>query len=177
MIRGFILTLLAAALILAGYLFYYLGYYKPVQITIEDRPAMHLLFKNHLGAYHGIGNLLQEVESWTMKSKIDCPKTFGEFEDDPQAVDQDRLRSRAGCVLNLPVTGDTAPYLQETRAARTYVVARFEGAPGIGPFKVYPKVQDYFQEQRLKSAGAVIEVYSVNGSQVTTEFLFPAERP
>jgi len=175
MIKWFLLTIAAAAASLAIYLFFYLGMNKPVEITQESRPAMSLLFKDHLGAYHQIGAALQEVEAWAFKNKLDCSLTFGEFLDDPKAVDQDRLRSRAGCLLKEPLTIPIEPYTYAEHPARQYVVARFNGAPGIGPFKVYPRVLEYFEEHRLRQAAPVIEVYSINGTQVTTEFLFPVD--
>jgi len=175
MIRTLLLALFTAALTLAIYLFFYLGFYKPVDIAVADRPELKLLFKPHMGAYHFIGPVIREVEAWSAQNHVACDKTFGEYIDDPASVDQDRLRSRGGCLVNGPVMSAPADFQYETRPARKYVVAHFSGSPSIGPFKVYPKVRDYFEKQKLKSSQPVIEVYTVHDNSVDTEFLFPLD--
>jgi AraC family transcriptional regulator len=175
MIRILFLALFTAAVSLAIYLFFYLGFYKPVDIGIAERPAMNLLFKPHTGAYHLIGPVIREVEAWSAQNHVACDKTFGEYIDDPDAVDQDRLRSRGGCLVAGPVEIKPPDFQYETRPGRKYVVAHFSGSPSIGPFKVYPKVHAYFAKQKLKSTQPVIEVYTVHDNTVETEFLFPLD--
>lgn len=171
--------LVLTGLSLAAYLYFYLGFTQPVEITVEERGPLVLVYRLHLGAYHQIAPAIIEVEKWARDNGVACPKTFGEFLDDPASVDQDRLRSHAGCVVEKEVAV-TLPegFNQEVRPKRHYVVGRFSGSPSIGPIKVYPKVKDYLQTQRLKSASlAVIETYLIRGENVTTEFLFPIEPP
>lgn len=177
MVKGFVGTLLTAAIALFIYLYIYLGAYRGVEFKQESRAELHLLFKPHMGAYHQIGETFKEVEAYALKHKIDCSKTFGEYLDDPSSVDQDRLRSNIGCYISAPPTEAVeAPFKYETRPARTYMVARFKGSPSIGPMKVYPKMREVFETARIKSDGAVIEVYLVDGSEMTTEYLFPFAR-
>lgn len=167
------------ALGLGTYLYIYLGFSKPVEIAVEERGPLVLIYKIHTGAYHQIGPAIQDVEKWARENQISCPLTFGEFLDDPAAVDQDRLRSHAGCVLEKEAAV-TLPedFNQEVRPRRHYVVGRFSGSPSIGPFKVYPKIKEYLQTERLKSSSlAVIETYLIRDKNVTTEFLFPIEPP
>ncbi len=172
---GLCITLLIG---LAIYLFFYLGVSKPVIITTEVRGPFYFLYKTHLGAYHGIGPIITEVEKWAHEQNLECPKTFGEFLDDPNSVDQDRLRSHAGCLLTKPLSIPIPPdFAFEERKKGSFAVGRFEGSPAIGPFKAYPKIREYIQTQRLKSNGAVVETYLIQGQKVTTEFLFPVEVP
>jgi effector-binding domain-containing protein len=42
---------------------------------------------------------------------------------------------------------------------------------------VYPKAFEYIERERLKSDGPNIEIYSVSGQSVTTEYLFPVAPP
>ena len=175
MIRVALLGLFAFVLSLAVYLYFYLGFYKPVDVALERRGPLYFLYKTHTGAYHQIGPAISAVENWTHEHKVPCEKTFGEYLDDPQAVDQDRLRSRGGCVLSGPLNSPPAEFQYEQRPEREYVVARFSGSPAIGPFKVYPKAKQFISEKRLKSAEGAIEVYLVRGDKVETEYLFPIE--
>lgn len=174
MIRWLVPTLFAAAAALFLYLYVYLGASRPVALARESVGPLVLLYKDHIGPYHQINSSIQEVERWAFDHGLPCSRSFGEFLDDPEAVDQDRLRAHAGCVLPAGAAVDPGtPFHFETRARRDYVVARFAGAPSIGPFKVYPKAEEYLQEHRLKRDGPVVEIYRVNGNAVETEYLFP----
>jgi len=172
---GKMLAALAVSLItLVVYLYIYLGISKPVDISVSERGPFFLVYKNHSGAYHQIGAAITAVEKWASDNNMRCELTFGEYLDDPAAVDQDRLRSRGGCLFDMkPAANLPADFILEERPRKKYVIGKFEGAPSAGPFKVYPKVQEYIQTQRLKQSGAVIESYLVRGQKVTTEFLFP----
>ncbi|MGE0525945.1 MAG: GyrI-like domain-containing protein [Bdellovibrionales bacterium] len=169
------LVVLASLLALGIYLYVYLGFSEPVAIARETLGPYHLLYKEHIGPYHEMGPTLNEVESWAHAQNLACPQTFGEYLDDPEAVDQDRLRSRAGCVLRTAPTNVPESFAYELREKKTYVVARFRGSPAIGPFTVYPKVESHMQAERLKVSGPVIEIYNVSGSRVLTEYLFPIQ--
>lgn len=175
MIRTALLAVFASVVFLAIYLYFYLGFYKPVEIERVHGTAMHFISKSHTGPYHEIGPSITAVESWAREHHVPCEKTFGEYLDDPQAVDQDRLRSRGGCLVNGPVENLPTEFKYEDRPAREYVKAEFSGSPAIGPFKVYPLVKEYLVEKRLKSTSGVIEIYSLHGTQVDTEYLFPLD--
>lgn len=157
------------------YLYFYLGLSLPVEISVETRAPITLLWQEHRGAYHQIMPVIQKAETWAQANQVPCPKTFGEFLDDPAAVEQDRLRSRAGCVLNTELETVPEGFTLETRAARSYVVGRFAGSPSVGPMTVYPAIKEYIAEKRLKSSAPPLEIYTVNGSSVTTEYLFPLD--
>lgn len=172
MIKWLVGFVLCSVILLAVYLYLYLGAYKSVLITQESRLEMHFLWQEHMGQYHKIGPVIANVERWAMENNISCSKTFGEYLDNPAAVDHDRLRSRGGCLLLRSIPAPENMQVS-SRPAGKYVVARFSGSPAIGPFKVYPAVQRYIQEQRLHNEGPTLEIYSIHGAQVETEFLFP----
>lgn len=175
MIRTILLSALTLVIAMTIYLYFYLGFYKPVEIAVAKRGPLYMLYKEHTGPYHEIGPSISAVESWAREHKVNCAKTFGEYLDDPEAVDQDRLRSHGGCLLDSRISAAPDEFHFEERGERNYVVAHFTGSPAIGPMKVYPKVREYISHERLKSSAAVIEIYLIHGSQVDTEYLFPLE--
>ncbi len=178
MIGKLLAALGVSVLSLVAYLYFYLGVFLPVQVVTGERGPFTLVYMNHTGAYHQIGPVIQEVEKWASENKLRCELTFGEYLDDPAAVDQDRLRSRGGCAFSEKPKLQTAlpeGFHTEDRAKKNYAIGTFDGGPSVGPFKVYPKVREYIQTQRLKQAGPVIETYFIRGEKVTTEFLFPLE--
>ena len=175
MVKWLLLSALTGGVTLLIYLYVYLGASKPVTFTQKEVGPLPLLYKIHTGPYHQIMSNIHAAEAWARENKMDCSRTFGEFLDDPKAVDEDRLRSRVGCILERPPDGVAlGDFTFELRPARHYAVAHFGGSPSIGPFKVYPKLQDYLQSERLATnLDPVIEVYRVNGDHVETEYLFP----
>jgi AraC family transcriptional regulator len=89
-------------------------------------------------------------------------------------VEVGRLRSRGGCIVKeFPATLPEGFKTQEI-PERRYVMAVFEGSPGIGPVKVYPKAEVYMKDHNLVMDGAVIEIYVIQSEkEMTTTYLFP----
>ena len=177
MIKTLVLAVIAMVVFFAAYLYVHLGLSRPVTVTLETRGPFTLVFADHVGPYHQILPKIAEVEAWAAANHLACPVTFGEYLDDPPAVDEDRLRSRGGCLFtSAPAVAPPAGFGTETRAAREYAVGHFAGSPAIGPYKVYPKVQNFLAEQRRTSTAPVLETYVVRGDQVTTEYLFAVDK-
>lgn len=163
-----------------------MGALKPVEISQEVSETFHVLAKDHLGAYHKIVPVISEVETWAKENGESCERSFGEYFDDPEKNDEDRLRSRGGCLLSdnkdffeKKWAGKLPPGISiATIEARPSVKAVFTGAPSLGPVKVYPKVFEYMKLNDLEPAGAVIEIYQYNidSSQGTTTYVFPSRQ-
>lgn len=176
MLGKMLLSLLIVLSSLAIYLYIHLGVSNPVTVETGTRGPFVMIYKNHTGAYHEIGPVIAAVENWAKENDLRCDLTFGEYIDDPAAVDQDRLRSRGGCLFEQrPPIPLPEEFSVEDRPEHRYVIGHFAGSPSVGPFKVYPKVREFIDSQRLKQKGAVIETYLIRGKKVTTEYLFPLE--
>jgi DNA gyrase inhibitor GyrI len=174
--RKLLLFVLSSVAVFAATVFFRLGGHKPVQIALEDRAELHLLYKEHFGAYHKINDVLTQVEAYAAQQNLPCPQTFGEYLDDPRLIEERRLRSNGGCVLAAPTNAGDG-YMFKTLSARQWLVAKFDGAPSIGPMKVYPKSEAYMVEHSLKISGPVIEIYTIKGAkEAITEYLFPVEK-
>lgn len=176
MIR-FIVSGIAVALIaFVINLMFYLGVFKDVQLTQSDEPALTLLYKEHLGPYHKIVPVIEEVEKWARSQNIDCTRSFGEYLDDPDKVEEDRRKSNGGCVVTALPSDLPADFKTKQIPAKKYLKATFEGSPSIGPQKVYSKVKKYAAEQRLQLQEAVIEIYVIEpDNKMTTTYLFAIE--
>lgn len=165
------------------YLYFYLGVSQPVVIDQFQTPEQLLVYKDHLGAYHKINDTIQAVEDKLNDLGFSCTLTFGQYLDDPNKVEEDRLRSQGGCLFEhstLEVQKRLSDLLHSNQdikfqllPSRNAVRAIFKGAPAIGPFKVYPKMDEYIQQHRLARIGAILEIYEVSGSKVTTTYLQP----
>lgn len=143
------------------YLANYLGAFKDVDLSEATFGPVKLIYQDHQGAYHKIVSKIQEVEVWAKANGFSCAKTFGQYFDDPRSVDEERLRSLGGCLVdefprNLPPNFKTKEIPEGH-----FLQARFEGSPGIGPMKVYPKAEKYILDHQIKKNDSVIEVYEV----------------
>ena len=160
---------------------WFLGVFKPVEVSLTEKSDFVLIYKLHEGPYHKINEAIVEVENFALKNSIVCYKSFGEYIDNPAEVDQDRLRSHAGCLFDQDVEAWTdrlnnlrLPNGYQVRrvSKANYIRAFFEGSPVIGPLKVYGKVEDWAQEKKLRLQWPSFEVYKVTDKAIQTEYLF-----
>lgn len=171
------------------YMMQYTGAFKSVTVTTEQRGPYTLIYKEHTGAYHHIVSKIQDVETWAKANQLKCRLSFGEYFDNPDIVEEGRLKSRGGCLIDplVPEEQQTLKKIIETLKLPNdfktdlipetkTVVALFAGTPGIGPLKVYPKAEEYIYTHKLKKKGSVIEVYEVlDHTSMNTTYLWPVE--
>jgi effector-binding domain-containing protein len=178
MFKYVFLFIICAVIVFAVSLSIRLGAFKDVSIAEESREPISVLYKAHIGAYHNINSVIREVELWALSHELPCTRTFGEYLDDPKTNDEARLKSNGGCVLDgiSSVTLSEAPpegFLTKTFGGGPLTVAKFKGSPSIGPFKVYPKVEEYLKNKGRMISGPVIEIYRILGeNSAETEYLF-----
>lgn len=169
--------LLVLPLILATGLMFFvikLGYFKEVVIREEIRGPFLMIYKDHIGPYHKIVSNIEEVEKWVKSNGQDCRESFGQYLDNPEVVEEARLKSRGGCILTSKLENIPEPFKYQEIETKKYVVAEFKGSPAIGPMRVYPKIKAYIFNNNLTPDGAVIEIYVIHSSsEMTTTYLFP----
>lgn len=163
-------------LCLLGYLAYYLGVFKPVTLDFGEFGPFHLVYKKHVGAYHKIVPVIEDVERWVKSKGESCQRSFGEYIDDPKKVEQDRLRSNGGCIVSGPLTDLPPEFEQKELQKQFFIHGRFDGSPAIGPYKVYLKANDLMAEKGLVPNGPVYEVYEILPDQkMKTDYYFSAK--
>lgn len=160
-----------------------LGSFKDVDIQRDSNDkTFHLLSRDHLGPYHKIAEVILVVETWARANGEPCVLTFGEYKDNPDTTDEDRLRSRGGCLL--PST-EAAKNLEgktpEGMSLSSIVigdslVAVFDGSPAIAPSKVYPEVFERMEQLELTPAGSIFEIYEVlSPTEGRTKYIFSVD--
>jgi len=187
MIRHTIFAIGLGLLIFFLYLFQYTGAFKSVTVALGDRPTYQIIYKDFTGPYHKIVSTIQEVEKWAQSQGLNCRLSFGEYFDDPGAIEEGRLKSRGGCLVD-PLKDDEkkiwntlkdklpADYKVDELAATKAVISLFEGAPSIGPMKVYPKAEEFILKNNLVRKGGVIEIYEVfDQKSMQTTYIWPIQ--
>ncbi len=156
------------------YVSFYIGLFRSAEVVQETRPGFYVVYQPHLGPYHKINPVIEEVEGWAQSVGINCPVSFGEYLDNPNSVDEHHLRSHGGCVIHKLIDDEDLPpgfasrFIPEGR----FVVARFTGSPALGPIKVYPKAAKYIRRKQLQVADEVIELYETVNHEFMTQYLF-----
>lgn len=187
MIRHTIFAIGLGLFIFFLYLFQYTGAFKSVTVVISDRPAYQVIYKDFTGPYHKIVATIQEVEKWAQAQGLGCRLSFGEYFDDPNRIEEGRLKSRGGCLVD-PLKADEkqlwtslkdklpVDYKVDEIPATKAVVSLFEGAPSIGPIKVYPKAKDFILRNNLVHKGSVIEIYEIfDQRSMQTTYIWPIQ--
>lgn len=185
MIKHTIYALALGLLVFFLYLFQYTGAFKSVTVAVDQRPALQIIYKDFTGPYHKIVSTIEEVETFVKTKGFKCRLSFGEYLDNPQVVEEGRLRSRGGCIVD-PLVPEELSLLEklktelpkdfktDTLPATRAVVALFDGAPGIGPLKVYPKADEFIEKEKLVRKGNVIEIYEIfNAKSMQTTYIWP----
>ncbi len=188
LLKHAIFAILIGVVIFLTYVSVYVGAFREVKISETQTPPFLLLGKEHIGPYHKIVPVIQEVEAWAKSNRIDCSHSFGLYRMDPHEAEEERLRSFGGCWISdvdakrLSTEGKREIVLPtgfkiETWSAAHFVKVDFDGSPGVGPIKVYPKVEDYIEEKRLKRRAGTLEVYVIapDAKAMTTTYYFPVE--
>jgi hypothetical protein len=155
------------------YVYFHLGAYKTVHLEIKEQGPILMIYKEHVGPYHKIVPLIEEVEKWARSQGEPCQKSFGEFLDDPKSIEQERLRSRVGCLVSKPMNHLPETYLFQEVPKQNFLYASFEGSPAIGPYKVYLKAAELMQEKGFIPNGSIFEVYEIlPNNKMFTEYYF-----
>ncbi len=191
MLKHTIYALGIGLLVFSLYLFQYTGAFKSVTVSVDQREQMNIIYKDYQGPYHKIVTTIEEVETWAKKNEFKCRLSFGEYLDNPDQVEEGRLRARAGCVVDPLVAAELDQFSKiksnfksnlptgfktDTVHPMKAVVAIFSGAPGIGPLKVYPKAHEFIIKEKLIAQGSVFEIYEIFDSKtMQTTYLWPVQ--
>ncbi len=174
-----IVPLLFAIGYFAYHVLSYTGAFRPVTISQKKAGPFRMILKNHIGAYHTMSPVIEDVEQWAKSKNIDCHFSFGHYLDNPENTEEVRLRSYGGCIFQDSAAAFENLVLPEgfdkkTLPEKNYVTALFEGSPGIGPLKVYPQILEYIEDHHLIKDESVMEIYEIHSQNaMTTTYYFP----
>jgi AraC family transcriptional regulator len=146
------------------------GVFDTVTMSAGEMGPYCLVYREHRGPYRGVKYAMFDVYKYLEKRSI-VPRTgFAVFYDNPQKVMPADLKSIAGFITDTILAGVAAPYAAGTFARTRAVTAVFPlrsfMSQMTGPVKVYPKLQRFLQENKLESAGPVMEIYDIAAKKI-----------
>jgi AraC family transcriptional regulator len=155
-----------------------LGWFKPVSIDTKEMGPFVFVYQDFVGPYHKTQTAIQLVEDWAKKNGETCELSFGQYLDNPEIIEEIRLRSRGGCIVQNSPSSLPENFKVLSLPSQKFVVAEFSGSAALGPQKIYPKVDEYFAQARLNKGDYVLEIYKlISEREMSTTYLFPIITP
>lgn len=122
------------------------------EITIMTIPTIHTISIDHLGSYLKIGKAFDLLYGWLaahglLRTEM---RSIGLFYDDPTALAEEQLRSRACIVIDEPIALDT-PFIYTDIAGGQYAVLRH-----TGPYANMKAAYQWLYGEWLVQSGQVV---------------------
>jgi uncharacterized glyoxalase superfamily protein PhnB len=169
-----VLLIILVVLILLIAAFAYFGGFSKITIQNSSLGGEILVYENLTGAYNQAGKITDKVYYTLLNEyNIETTKGFSIFYDNPKHVEQSKLRSEIGCIVD-NIDNQTLETLKENLLVKTLPAENrisaefpFKGSFSImlGLMKVYPAFEKYIAEHNLAD-GPVMEIYDVPNKKI-----------
>lgn len=146
------------------------GFFAKVLIEEKTAGPYILVFDEHIGDYRNTAAVQDKIYYSLLNDyKIETYKGFGIYYDDPKKVPKDKLRSKAGCILEqtdydkIEMLKEKGFKILEMAEAKSVVVEfPFKNPLSIlaGIKKVYPRIDKYLQINKY-SKNEMLEIYNI----------------
>jgi hypothetical protein len=168
-------------LVLLTTVYGFFGGFHKVKIQTINTGGKILVYENVTGAYNQASKISNKVYYELLNQYgIETTKGFGIFYDNPKNVEQNKLRSEIGCIVE-NIDNNTLDKLKANFQVKilpneNYLVAEFpfKGFLSIimGMIKVYPIIGKYITENNFEN-GPIMEIYDsfVNKRIIYRKFL------
>jgi len=152
---------LAVVLICAVGMLYYFGVFNAVKMEKIKTGPYFVACLDHIGPYKNIGKKFDAAKQILNDQAIIPVTACGIYYDDPKSTPSDKLRSKAGFILD----GDVKVNLLEkiTIEEREVISAKIKASPMVAPFKVYPAITKWAKSNNCDIMGPSIEIYGKGG--------------
>lgn len=159
----------------------YFGGFRKIDLQIVTAGGEILVYEKVSGAYNQAAQISDKVYYELLHNHgIETTKGFGIFYDNPKNVEQSKLRSEVGCIVEnidaATLEKLKANFQVKTLPQENYLVAEFpfKGFPSIiiGMLKVHPALEKYTAENNLPDS-PIMEIYDgfVNKKIIYRKFL------
>jgi len=169
-----LIIILIVTILLIGVISYY-GGFKHVEVSVKEEGGELLVYEELTGAYKNSGKLMDKIYYKLLnEDKIATTKGFGIYYDDPGKVEESKLRSEAGCILEDKDTNKVHALKEKYNirkcAVKKYIWAEFpyKGKASVifSLMKVYPALKGYAKEHGYYEDGAVMEIYDIPNNRI-----------
>lgn len=164
------LIIIAIVILSLVFVCVYYGAFKTISPKIKKCGGETLVFEKVTGHYKQSGEVSDRVYNKLIKDyNIETTKGFGLYFDNPKEVEESKLRSEVGCILERKDTSKlediSKDFLVGTCPNEDYIVAEFpfKGKMSIifGIMKVYPALNKFAEENGYSINSPVMEIWDV----------------
>ncbi len=171
--KNVIAALIIIIVMFTVYLAYH-GLFSGVTVQEVKKGPWVFVYDKHNGPYKGVKKVADRIYRSLLKDeKIETIRGFGIYYDKPGEVEESKLRSIAGCLIEEKDLG-RVPELEKKYhvgelPAETYLFVEFPYKGGmslmLGIFKVYPKLADYMAKKNYAPV-PMMEIYDVPAGKI-----------
>jgi hypothetical protein len=169
------LLIILFLVILAIIMLVWLGIFKKVPVAIARQGGEALVFESLKGDYRQSAAAMDRVYYQLLNDDgIETFKGFGIYYDNPEKVNNENLRSEAGCIVEnkdlekLKALGDK--YQVKIFPEADYVVSEFPYKNKLSVFvslmKVYPALNKFVENNGHDPGGFVMEIYDIPNKRI-----------
>ncbi len=160
--------ILGSLILIILIIFAYYGGFSSIKIQEKEKGGETLIYKELKGDYAQAENIIEKMsEALKSNEKIQTYKGFGIYYDNPQTVEEERLRSDVGCILEKSDTFKLNLLLNKYKIkvypTKKYITAEFPYRGKLSVLlsliKVYPALNNYVKLNGYAENGPVMEIY------------------
>jgi len=151
------------------------GGFSNVKVHIKKTGGETLVYRDLKGSYSQTGDEINKI-NYDLKIlfKIESVRGFGIYFDNPHNVEDSKLRSEAGCILEnadtTQISGVKEKFNIKVFPVKNYITAEFpfKGKMSImiGVMKVYPSLMKFAKENGYSEVGPIMEIYDMPDNKI-----------
>lgn len=158
-------SLIVVIVIIMAYLIY-LGLFTSVRFSKKNIGPYYLVCEKYIGAYSNTGEVMDRIYNELKKDNVDAERGFGLYYDNPREVEESKLRSIVGCILERDYHNRLNELKKKYRIElfpQTQCITTsfpYKGTLSIfmGIIKVYPGLSEEIEKGGYKQV-PVMEIY------------------
>ena len=169
-----VLIIVLSVFVLLIFVFGFFGGFYKVNIQVNNINGEILVYEDVIGAYNQTKKVIDKIYYKLLnKFKIETEKGFGIFYDNPKNVEQSKLRSEVGCIIE-SIDSEMLEQIKKHFKVKTlpnekYLFAEFpfKGFLSImiGMVKIYQKFGKYISENNYPD-GPIMKIYDVPNKKI-----------
>lgn len=153
----------------------YYGGFKSLKIQIAEQGGEIVVYDSIIGDYRQSGVVMDKIYYSLLNDfKVETYKGYGKYFDDPQNVEKSKLRSEAGCIIEIKDTNKIAfiskTFKNKELSKQKYIVTEFPYKGKLSVLlsitKVYPALIKFAEKNGLVSNGAITEIYDIPNKKI-----------
>lgn len=150
------------------------GGFSKVTFQVKNEGGERLIYYEIKGSYSKTGDVIQKLKYKLKKENVLTFKNFGIYYDNPRVVKKSKLRSEAGCILEMSDTARVfwlrSKFNVKVCPVKNYITAEFpykgKMSMMISVMKVYPALMKYVKENGYSEEGPIMEIYDIANSKI-----------